>query len=201
MGSMKIILAEDHHIVRAGVKSLLEALGHEVVAEAKNVDELDLLLENTQADLLVTDLGMPGKDIFEVLSAKLQSDTNMKILVLTGMNAAESYKRLIDLGVHGLILKNAFTGDLDQAIQTIVDGQPYIQTEIKRLVSESHHDLTRREIEVLLLLGNAKSNKDIAEELGLSVKTVENHRNKVLQKLDARSLVEAIHKAKKLGIG
>jgi DNA-binding NarL/FixJ family response regulator len=194
----RIVIAEDHAIVRQGLKSLLDMSDDlEVVGEAG--DGLNAIRQITKSnpDLALLDLKMPKMDGFSVIQEIKESSPNTKILALT-MHRDENYVlQAFRAGADGYCLKSASHEELLMAIKAVLTGKLFVSPEISGQVVEGYLEsqkairkesslerLTRREKEVLKLVGEGHMNKDIADYLCISVKTVEKHRANIMQKLD-----------------
>jgi len=195
----RVLLADDHPLVRAGVRKVLEAhAGLEVVGEAADGGEALRALGQTEADVLVLDLAMPGSDGFEVLRRARALRPGLKILVLTMHANAEYVARAISLGADGYLLKDSAAQDLVASIEAVVQGRVYhspaIQRELARMVRDGTTQpgplvqLTEREREVLRRVAQGLSTREIAAHLGISARTVESHRANLMRKLDLRSV-------------
>ncbi len=198
MKRITILLAEDHAIVREGLKSLLEISGDcEVVAEASNGREAVELVKTFRPDVVVMDIAMPLLNGFEATRQILLSAPKTKILVLSAHSDDEYVAHMAEVGASGYLVKQNSGKVLVQAVREIANGRPYFSpTILKRLgnaerkaresgVSPSNpmRTLTSREAEVLQLVAEGAANKQIAAELGISIKTVEKHRQQLMDKL------------------
>lgn len=196
-GPTRVMLADDHTLVREGVRRILESQpGIQVVAEVADGQALIEALERQDADVVVLDLTMPGLDGFAVLEVVRTRWPALKVLVLTMHSGREYVRRAVHLGVDGYLLKDSAVQDLVGAIEALRRHQPYfspaVQSELASLVrapSESPVDqLTDREREVLVLVARGRSSKEIAAELDISVRTVETHRANLMRKLGLDSV-------------
>jgi len=197
----KIVIAEDHTILREGLRSLLSSSDEfEVVGEA--VDGLDAIrcVENYHPDLILLDLAMPRMNGIEAIKEIKRQSSETKVLVLTVHKSEEYVLAAFQSGADGYCLKDATHAELLNAIKSIFSGKRFISPGIadkvlegyldgrKSLKSKSSWDtLTQREREVLKLIGEGYKNKDIAEYLSISLKTVEKHRSNLMAKLDLHS--------------
>ncbi len=195
----RVLLADDHNLVRAGVRKILEAHREvEVVGEVGDGESALRALETTPTDVLVLDLTMAGTDGFEVLQRAKRRHAALKILVLT-MHASHEYvARAIREGADGYLLKDSAVQDLVAAIEAVMQGHTYysppIQKELGEILrAESSRrrlldQLTDREREVLRLVAEGLSTKEIAARLSISTRTVETHRAHLMHKLGLRSV-------------
>lgn len=200
--AVKIMIADDHSMIREGLKSLLELEGDiEVIAEAEDgVDCLEKLKVYTP-DVLLLDINMPRKNGLEVLQSLKSSRSKVKVLVLTVHNEVEYLMKAVDIGVDGYILKDSESAELKKAIFAIVDGENYIQPSLipalnskmieKNLDEGKIDSLTKRELEVLKLLAVGMYNKEVAENLHISERTVKNHVSNIFKKLEVTDRTQA----------
>lgn len=200
--SVKIMIADDHSMVREGLKSLLELEGDiEVIAEA--VDGLDCLekLGEHKPDVLLLDINMPNMNGLDVLKELKARKSKVKVLMLTVHNETEYLMRAVDVGINGYVLKDSESAELKRAIFAVVDGETYIQPDLipalnaKRIErnkdEEKIEELTRRELEVLKLLAVGMYNKEVAEKLEISERTVKNHVSNIFKKLEVTDRTQA----------
>lgn len=195
----RVLLADDHNLVRAGVRKILEAHPEVVVVgEVSDGESALQALESTAADVLVLDLTMPGTDGFVVLKRAKERHATLKILVLT-MHASHEYvARAIREGADGYLLKDSAVQDLVAAIDAVMQGQTYYSPPIQRELGEILRaedsrrrlvdQLTDREREVLRLVAQGLSTKEIAARWSISTRTVETHRAHLMRKLGLRSV-------------
>jgi DNA-binding NarL/FixJ family response regulator len=210
---LRVLLADDHGIVRRGLRSLLEETGHSVVAEAADGLEAVRLCEEHRPDLLIIDIGMPKLSGIEVAARAQKLDRPPAVIILS-MHADESYIiRALAAGARAYLLKDATDEDLVPAIRAVASGKPffspavtavlvedYMRTLQKRGLTDSYHLLTDREKEVLHLLAEGRSNKEVATLLDLGLSTVETHRANLMQKLNLHNTAEVVLYAVRKGI-
>jgi len=213
MRSLTILLADDHQVVRSGLRTLLEAdLGAQIVGEAADGLEAVQLVERLQPDILIIDLMMPGLTGLEVARRVRQRARQISIIVLS-MHAAESYVReALRAGATGYVLKESPAAEVVQAVRAAADGRRFLSPALsERLIdayiqqssttTDDPYDLlTDREREVLYLAALGQTGPEIAERLVLSVRTVENYRAGVLRKLDLHNQTDLVRYAIKRGI-
>lgn len=208
---IRVLLADDHNLVRAGVRRILEAQrGFEVVGEVSDGEAALQALEQTAADVLVLDLAMPGTDGFEVMRCAKEAHARLKILVLTMHASAEYVARAVREGADGYLLKDSAVQDLVAGIQAVMAGRAYfsppIQSELAEILRKTAlrrralDQLTDREREVLRLVVQGLSTKEIAVRLGISGRTVETHRASLMRKLDLRSVARLTQLAIREGL-
>jgi two-component system, NarL family, response regulator NreC len=203
---MRVLLADDHGIVRRGMRALLELEPDiEVVGEAGDGLETLRLCETLRPELAILDIAMPSLNGIEVATRALKNDPSLKVIILS-MHADESYVvRALMAGAKGYLLKEATEEDLLPAVRAVAAGKSFFSPAVSRLLLEdyvrqlkqrgledSYHLLTDREREVLQLLAEGRSNKEVATVLGLGVSTVETHRANLMQKLSLRNTAEIV---------
>ncbi len=199
---IEIMIADDHSMIREGLKQLLELEGDmKVVAEASNGKECMEIIGEVRPDVLLLDINMPEKNGLEVLEELNLTKKRPKILILTVHNEVDYLLKAVEIGVDGYVLKDSESAELKKAIQTVVSGETYIQPDLipalnsKRVERDSDKDkidnLTRRELQVLKLLAVGSYNKEIAEKLGISERTVKNHVSNIFKKLEVTDRTQA----------
>jgi two-component system secretion response regulator SsrB len=199
---MRIVIADDHNLMRAGFKNLLTALDHIVIAEAENFTDLERIMQDIDADLLVSDFDMPGGELLPVLERIRRQQPELKIIILTGLQYIAVFQQVLssNANIQGLLTKAVNPEDLKQAIETVCRGEKYIQEEIRQQLQDSSIDLTKRQLQVLSLLVAGLSNSEVADKLYISIKTVDTHRMHLMKKLDAHNVVQLIDRARELGL-
>lgn len=191
---INIIIADDHEMIRDGIKNLLEFDGKmKIIAEASDGLECLELLQTYKPDVLLLDINMPNCNGLEVLEKLKSKKKKMKILMLTVHNETEYLMKAMEIGVNGYILKDSSSSELIAAINAILNGEEYIQPSLipalnsslinKDIDKEKINSLTKREIEVLILVTNGSFNRDIAEALNISERTVKNHMSNIFKKI------------------
>jgi len=210
---LRVLLADDHGIVRRGLRSLLEEAGVSVVAEAADGLEAIRMTEEHRPDLIILDIGMPKLSGIEVAARSQKLDRPPGVIILS-MHADESYIiRALAAGARAYLLKDATDEDLLPAVRAVGAGKPffsptvtavlvedYVRALQKRGLSDSYHLLTDREKEVLHLLAEGRSNKEVATLLDLGVSTVETHRANLMQKLNLHNTAEIVLYAVRKGL-
>lgn len=196
---MRVILADDHTLVRAGIRRILESLPACVVVD-EAVDGLQAIasLRRIEADVLVLDLTMAGRDGIEVLRVAKAERPALKVIVLTMHAGREYVARAMQEGADGYLLKDSAVQDLAAAIAAVTSGLTYFSPAIQQQMAEmlkggvpavpDLRALTEREREVLILLARGSSTKEIAASLDIGVRTVETHRANLMRKLGVRSV-------------
>jgi DNA-binding NarL/FixJ family response regulator len=207
--SVQVVLIDDHTVLRDGLKLLLSLEPDlEVVGEAASGLDGLAVAQSTRPNVVVTDVGLPDIDGVEVTRRLRAELPESRVLVLTVHDEDTYVFALIQAGASGYLLKNAAGNDLVSAIRTVASGRPWLQPEIaERLINVATgkspsppksglealvEPLTAREVEVLKLLAGAASNREIAERLAISTRTVETHLANVYGKLDVRGRTEAM---------
>jgi DNA-binding NarL/FixJ family response regulator len=211
---LRVLLADDHGIVRRGLRSLIESQsGLEIVGEASDGLEALRLCAEFRPDILILDVAMPKMNGIEVASRVQKLDRPPRVIVLS-MHTDESYIiRALAAGARGYLLKDATDEDLLPAIRSVVSGKPYFSPAVTAVLMEdyvrqlqargltdTYHLLTSREREVLQLLAEGRSNKEVATLLDLGVSTVETHRANLMQKLNLHNTAEIVLYAVRKGI-
>ena len=197
--SIKVMLADDHVLMREGIRQLLEFDGTiSVVAEANNGVECMEQLLSVHPDILLLDINMPVMNGIEVLQEIKKKNISVKVTV---HNEVEYLLKAVDIGVDGYIMKDAESAELKNAINCIMQGETYIQPSLvpalnNRLVSrdidkEKINSLTKRELEVLIEVANGMFNKEIATSLNISERTVKNHISNIFKKIDVSDRTQA----------
>jgi two-component system invasion response regulator UvrY len=195
---IKILIADDHTLVRKGIRRMLEEEDDfKVVAEASDGKEAVAKVKETQPDLVLMDVAMPGLDGIEATKQLTKNrKSKLHVLVLT-MYADEHFAaRLLRSGASGYVVKDAAPAELVDAVRTVHEGKRYISASLREALAMRYVDgqaadpvdaVTDREFQVLRLLASGHTNREIAEQLGLSVKTVDAHRLNILGKLELRN--------------
>jgi len=211
---IRILLADDHTVMRKGLRLLLESQpDFSVVAEASDGRQAVAQAEATQPDVAVIDIAMPNLGGIEAAQRIASVLPNAAIVILS-MHSDEGYVlRALKVGAKGYLLKDSAEGDLIEAIRAVHQGRTFFSPEISKMLVEdyireirtrgaedSYDLLTSREREILQLLAERKSNKEIAQELNLSLYTVETHRRNLQEKLNVHSLAELILYAVRKGV-
>jgi len=201
MADLQILIADDHKIIRDGLQAMLEdAEGINVVAEATGGEEVLEICRSEKIDIVIMDINMPEPNGIETTRMLKKEFPNINVLALTMMQEDEHIRRMIAAGAGGYISKSSGSEELIEAIHTVAKGENYFSEEatkavMKNLVesggkkkkSVSSGDLTERELEVLKLICRELTNKEIAEKLYISIRTVDAHRRNLLQKTGARN--------------
>ena len=209
---IRVVLADDHNIVRAGLRALLEGLPDvEVVAESADGRDAVAAVAAHRPDIALIDIAMPGLNGLEA-AARIARDTPATRVVILSMHAGESYvAQALRVGVAGYVLKDAFSDELPVLLRSVMRGETYLSASISKVVVDrlrirleegdtSPGVLTPRQREILQLLAESKSTKEIAHLLGVSVKTVETHRAQIMDRLDIHDLPGLVKYAIRAGL-
>jgi len=206
--AIRILIADDHGILRAGLKSLLCADANmQVVGEACSGDEALAMTLELRPDIILMDIGMPGNENLNATRQVIQSAPDTKVIMLTMHEDASILQECIRAGASGYIIKRAAEAELIDAIYAVKRGIIYIHPSLMPLLvnkpvkSENHRlldpdALTEREIAVLKLIVQGYSNREMADTLKISVRTVETHRSNLLEKLHLHSRIDLVRYAR-----
>ena len=204
--TVTIVLADDHQIVRDGIRMVLEAEpDFEVVAEAGDAEEASRYVLGHKPTVLVLDLNMPGKPSLELLPEIIERSPNTAVIVLTMQSEPAFARQALTTGARGYVVKHSAARELVEAIRVVIGGDTYINPQLgARVASEPPpgppDDLTPRERDVLGLLALGYMNPEIAEQLVISVRTVETHRANIHRKTGVTSRAELIAYALEKGL-
>jgi len=209
MEKLRILLAEDHRILREGLKRLIdEQPNMEVVGEADNGITAWQKTKELEPDIVLMDISMPRLNGAEATIKIKECCPNVKIVALTGHRASAYLNEVLKAGASGYVLKQAAVDELIEAIQIVAKGGNYIDRASRDFITHSPLNkrvykgesqgkpLSQREIQILSLVANGYTNKEIANELAISVKTVETHKANSMQKLDLKSRAEIVDYAR-----
>jgi two-component system, NarL family, nitrate/nitrite response regulator NarL len=196
---IKVLIVDDHPVVRKGLLSCLSAKENlKIVGEAANGTEAIKLVTELEPEIVLMDISMPGMDGLAVTEALRKDSPHTKVLILSMQGSREPVLRMIKAGARGYVLKDAPTEELVAAIETVHAGEAYFskpvaQIALNQYVSDSDDTkpvakLSDREREVLSLIAEGKSNKEIAVHLGIGVRTTETHRERIMRKLNIHSV-------------
>lgn len=195
-----MLLADDHALFREGLKLLFtKDAGFQVVGEAQDLLGLRDLLRLTQPDLLLIDHHMPGGDSSAVVNHLKHTQPGLRIVFLTGSSAGGVLRQLADAQADGVLLKDSSAAALLANLRAVMKGQRVIPAEVAALMAPGEGLLTRREMQVVKLIGDGLSNAEMGELLSLSPKTVDKHRENLMRKLEVNSVAQLVLKAHALG--
>jgi len=209
--ALRILLADDHALVRAGLRSLLEEMEDvEVVGEAADGSEALQKIAELQPDVAFLDISMPSLNGLEVAARAARDHPHTRVIILSMHVDAEYVRRALVAGAAGYLLKNSDRAELEQAVRAVARGDHWLAPQVSRLVAAAYARsslpgeplalLTTRQREVLQLIAEGLSTKDIARKLDLSVKTVESHRTELMERLDIHGIAGLVRYAIRVGI-
>lgn len=213
MDHIKAILADDHAVVRSGIKSLLESEGDiQVVGEADNGQEALQQVATHHPDIAILDIRMPVMNGLEATQKISEAENNVKVLILSMHDDEEYILQSVECGAAGYLLKGSSKEEFLKAVRTVYAGERYFSADVSRVFvnnylnrkpsvdpvpatqTQNTYDLTKREKQILRLLFEGVGNKEIAEQLNKSIRTVETHRFNIMKKLGVNNVVELIKK-------
>ncbi len=202
---ISIVLADDHTVVRSALRMLLEAEQDiEVVAEAGTADDALRYVRGHRPTVLILDLDMPGRPSLDALPEILEVSPETGVVILTMRSEPEFARQALQAGVRGYVLKEAADTELVQAVRSAAAGETYLQPALGVKLATSSDDqtggLSERELGILELIALGHTNAEIAEQLFLSIRTVESHRANIQSKLDLGSRAELVRYALDHGI-
>lgn len=208
--AIRVLLADDHVVVRAGIRQFLEqSTDIQVVAEASNGREACVLLEEHYPDVVVLDIQMPLMSGIEVTRWIRSKRLSIGILVLTAYDDEPYVQAVLQAGANGYVLKTAEPEDIVQGVRDVYHGKSVLDASLaQKLIAKLSgktettliEPLTNRELQILTLTGKGFTNKAIGAQLGISDRTVQNHLANIFQKLNAESRTEAVMRAVSLGL-
>ncbi|HZM98526.1 MAG TPA: response regulator transcription factor [Pyrinomonadaceae bacterium] len=210
MKSIRVLIADDHALVRAGIRALVEKIeGVVVVGEAGKGSEALELVEELKPNLMLLDITMPDGGGFDVLDHVTKKYPEIKVIVLTVHDAGEYAIRALREGAAGFLPKSAASIELEQAIETVIRGEVYISPQTSRKTLLEYGKGTKRDLlatlsprqrEVLRLIAEGRTTKQIAQLLEISVKTVETHRAQLMDRLEIRDVAGLVRYAITVGL-
>lgn len=205
---IKVIIIDDHDIVRTGITvTLRQNKAINIVGEASDANELLELLKTTQVDILILDVSMPGKSGIDIMPEIRKLKKNIKVIIFSGLNDEETIANAIKSGANGFLTKESLQSELESAIFSVARGEDYISRSLssgklinilKKIENDTldkepvNIDFSERQIQILQRLSKGMTFKEIAEDLDISERTVETHKNRMLQKFGFNSLIELI---------
>lgn len=213
MSLLRILIADDHEVARRGIRSLLESHpGWEVVGEAADGREAVNAANRLKPDLVLLDIGMPSLNGLDATRQILAAEPDTRVLILTMHDSEQVVREVLAAGARGFLLKSDAGRDLVAAVEALQHHRTFFTTKVAQLVLEGYlrpdpeserslrSVLTPREREVIQLLAEGKTTKEVATTLNLSVKTAETHRTNLMRKLDLHSVVDLTLYAVRNGI-
>lgn len=219
MKPIRVLLADDHNLVRAGMSALLESDPDiQVVAEAQNGRQVRALVETRKPDVILMDISMPELNGLDATTQLLKEYPKLRVIILS-MHATKGYVlQALRAGASGYLLKGAATPELALAIKAVARGEIYLSTAVSKYVVEAFKvgargqlnnaetptmvepALTPRQREVLQLIAEGNSTKEIAEKLNISVKTAKTHRSELMRRLDLHDIASLVRYAMQIGL-
>ncbi len=202
MTSPTAVIADDHAMIRQGIAQILNSAGIKVVAEATNGLEAVAMIRNHQPTLLTLDIAMPYSRGIEVFGEARRWSPETRIIVFSGMTSKGLLSELATAGADAIFLKREEIGAFTAAIPGILAGQTVLGPGVEDILAlaATQEQLTARERQILSLVAQGLANRDIAERLGVSAKTVDNHRTNLMRKVQAHSVAELIAYAVREGL-
>jgi DNA-binding NarL/FixJ family response regulator len=203
---IQVVLADDHDLVRSGIKALLATVeGVQVIAEARNGQELLALLDSVKPDVEMTDISMPGMDGITAIAEIHARHPGVRVIVLSMYDTVDFVKRAVANGACGYLMKDAPPFELEQALRSVMATGSYFSAAVaQRLLQPSEptvdDELTTRQVEIHTLIAQGKSAKEIAFELGLSPKTVDVHRARIMERLRLNDIASLTRYAVRKGL-
>jgi DNA-binding NarL/FixJ family response regulator len=204
--TIRVVLADDHDLVRSGIGALLSAIdGVEVAAEARDGGELLQILQTVKADIVITDIAMPGLDGYAAAERIRAEYPEVRVLILSAHDSVDAVKRAVASGACGFLRKNAQRFELEMALRSVMHSGSYFGNGVAQLLlrdgeQEPAKLLTSRQLEVLVLIAQGRSSKEIAYQLGLSSKTVDVHRARIMERLDLHDVASLARYAVRNGL-
>ena len=209
MKTVRILIADDHELIRKGIASTLaEVPGWTVVGEACNGREAVEMAQNLRPDIVVLDMTMPELNGLEATRQILSTRTGERVLILTAHESEQLVREVLNAGAQGYVLKSDAGRALVSAVEALLDGRPFFTSKVARIVLDGYlrspdgalngdaaQTLSPREREIVQLLAEGKSNKEVARALGITVKTAETHRGNIMRKMEFASLSDLIRYA------
>jgi DNA-binding NarL/FixJ family response regulator len=212
MPKHRILIADDHAMVRDGVRNLVNQInGVEIVGEASNGNQALELFEKLKPDMLIMDISMPDMNGMDVSKSILSANPGANIVILSMYDDHDYISRCIEYGVKGYVVKNESSAELENAIKAVLSGKNYFSRQAQDIifkkysqnVSKKKNDaddvnLTKREIEIIKLIAEGLTSQEMANKLFISHRTVETHRANLMKKMNVKNAVELVRKAQQL---
>jgi len=204
---VRVLLADDHQILRDGIRRGLEAAGEEVVGEADNGEQALELVRETRPDIVIMDLTMPVLDGVTATRRITEEFPDVKVVVLTMHDDPPRTRAALEAGAIGYLSKGTSFADVLDTLRRVMAGEEVLSPQLaasmlEAAVKAQHNEelLSERQTEILQMIANGMSTKQVARELGITQKTVHNHLNAIYRRLDTQSLTHAVLSAVRLGI-
>jgi DNA-binding NarL/FixJ family response regulator len=211
MKPIRIVLADDHNLVRSGLKSLLSGMpGVEVVAEATNGKEAVALASSANPDVVLMDIGMKELNGIEAAAIIARDQPSVRVIILSMHDTEDFVSQALKAGAVGYVLKDAAPLELEFALQAVTNGETYLSPRVSRQVIQSYirppvaetglEALTSRQKEILKAIATGRTTKQIAYDLGLSIKTIETHRAQIMERLDIHDVAGLVRFSIRIGL-
>jgi DNA-binding NarL/FixJ family response regulator len=212
MPNIRVLLADDHTLVRAGMRSLLKDIaGVDVVSEAANGREAIELVEKHQPDVVLMDIAMSGLNGLEAAERIIKSHPQCKVIILSMHSTDEYVAKALRIGVVGYLIKDAATSELEIALRAVARGEKYLSPAISTHLIDQYkglapggesglETLTPRQREILQLVAEGRTTKEIAAILNISLKTVETHRTQLMERLNIHDIAGLVRHAIRTGL-
>ena len=212
MAPIRVVVADDHTLVRAGLRSLLNGIhGVEVVAEAGNGRDAIALAREHRPDVVLMDIAMSGLNGLEAAERVIKNDPSCKVIILSMHSSSEYVTKALHLGVSGYLVKDAAASELELALAAVARGEKYLSASIStHLIDQITGDtppsktewdsLTSRQREILQLVAEGRTTKEIAVLLGISIKTVDTHRTQLMGRLNIHDVAGLVRYAIRIGL-
>jgi DNA-binding NarL/FixJ family response regulator len=211
MRKFRIFIADDHEIVRRGLRATLDAEpDFELVGEASNGRDAVSKITELKPDIVVMDVGMPELNGLEATRQIHDVSPSVRVLILTVHESDQVVREVLDAGAQGYLLKSDAGRDLVHAVRALMEDKPFFTSKVARMVlkgflrhqqgaeeeeNSTGSQLSMREREIVQMLSEGKSNKEVAQALGISVKTAETHRTNIMRKLEIHSITDLVRYA------
>ncbi len=217
---IKLVLADDHQIVRNGIKQMLESEGYlKVIGEASDGEEAVRVVQETQPDVVIMDISMPNMTGIEATQELVKQNPDARVLILSMFDREEYVLNAVEYGAYGYILKDTDKGRFIKAIKKVYEGEKYFSSEVANVIVNQYlhtvkppkqapskskvakekvpakYEITKREKQILGMIVNGKNNKLIAEELGISIRTIETHRLHIMKKVKVNNVADLVRLA------
>ncbi len=212
METIRVLLADDHTLVRAGMRSLLKDIaGVDVVAEASTGREAIELVEQHDPDIVLMDIAMSGLNGLDAAEHIIKTRPHCKVIILSMHSIKEYVVKALHIGVKGYLIKDAATSELEVALRAVVRGEKYLSPAVSTQLVDEYAELlpgksnapeilTPRQREILQLIAEGKSTKDIAALLNVSVKTIDSHRTQLMERLNIHEVAGLVRYAMRIGL-
>jgi DNA-binding NarL/FixJ family response regulator len=212
MKPIRVLLADDHTLVRAGIRGLLANLsGVEVIGEAADGYEAVRLAETLMPDVVLLDIGMPGLNGLEAMARMARIEATIHVIILSMHMSEEYVLQALRGGAAGYLLKDSAVAELEVALRAVVRGETYLSPAVSKRVVDDYVSrtggsadplaaLTPRQREILRLVAEGHTSKEIAQRLGVSHRTIETHRNQLMRRLDVHDLPGLVRFAVRVGL-